>query len=87
VLDPAIGQLGWRGGGGELFALEKGSRYHVAVSSGVAHQLPGEPKVSQVVVLSGEELKRRGEEMARRVLQRSSSTGWSIFVGTMARMM
>jgi hypothetical protein len=66
VLDLAIGQLGGRGDGDELFALERRSQYHHAVLARVAHELEGEFKMSR---LTGE-LKGRSNEMARHVLRR-----------------
>jgi len=73
VLDLAITQLGGRGGGNELFALEKGSHYHAEVLSQVADELPSNMKLSLQLTLTPPHLKWRGNGMVERVLKRLRS--------------
>jgi hypothetical protein len=70
ILDLAIAEFGGRGGGGELFAMEKGSYYHWNVLPSVAHELEGEMKLSQLMVFSDPALRAKGDEIVQRVLQR-----------------
>lgn len=70
ILDFGTGAFGGRGGGGELFALEKGAHFHDAILPSVADELDGEMKLSQLLVFSDPTMKKRGDEMAAQVLRR-----------------
>ncbi|KAH9947979.1 hypothetical protein B0H21DRAFT_300308 [Amylocystis lapponica] len=69
VLDLALPQIGGRGGGGELFALEKGFDYHNRVLSQYAYETD-DFKYSEKLRLSPPGLQQRGNDIAAIVLER-----------------
>lgn len=70
ILDFGTGAFGGRGGGGELFSLEKGVHFHDKVLHLVAHELEGDMKLSQVIQLSDPVMKKQGDDMVSMILER-----------------
>lgn len=69
VLDLAVAQLGARGLGGELFALERGMHYYDSILDRHAEQLT-EIVLSQKLMLSPPDVRAHGEAVKARVLRR-----------------
>ncbi|OCH96618.1 hypothetical protein OBBRIDRAFT_787186 [Obba rivulosa] len=69
VLDLVLPQIGGRGGGGELFALERGLHYHDDVLSKYADEFQGF-KLSEKLRLSPPHIRRHGEAVKAMVLER-----------------
>ncbi|GBE78171.1 hypothetical protein SCP_0110540 [Sparassis crispa] len=67
VLDLVLPQIGGRGGGGELFALERGIDYHQKVLPKYASEFEG-LKMSEKLMLSPPDIQRRGDALTNMVL-------------------
>lgn len=70
ALDLAVAQIGGRGRGGELFALERGVHYYDAVLNKYAVDLGGDMKLSAKIVLSPPGIRAHGDAVKAMVLQR-----------------
>ena len=70
VLDLAVTQIGGRGRGGELFALERGVHYYDSVLNKHAADLGGDMKLSVKITLSPPHIRAHGDAVKAMVLER-----------------